>query len=148
MPLRALGADVIVAPVEDSDFTPGGIIIPEASKKNVDQGIVVWIGPDVLDLKTGDHVIFNSYSGDKVAVPADGTFIILPEEACLAVYHPSSPDGIMTLSTVRRIAEDLRSELQRETRAIDVVYGVGYEEALSNLIHRLEGLVPSEGMEF
>lgn len=141
MPLQPLGADVIIIPIDDPDRI-GSLYVPDSAKKNHDQGIVLWKGPEVVDLKAGDHVMFNAYSGDKIVVPGEGDFVVIPEEHVVAVYHPSEPDGIMTLSSVKRVLDRLTSEYHQAQKV------PAYDVALAELYDRLTHLVTTEGWEF
>ena len=56
--------NILVAALDDPDTWYGSAIIrPESTKDRSDQGIVKAIGPEVQEVKVGDYVVFNPYSG-------------------------------------------------------------------------------------
>lgn len=66
--------------------TSSGIILPDTAKKpstNV-QGIVVGIGIDVKEIKVGDHIIANSYSGSDVTVEGE-SYVLINENEIIGV---------------------------------------------------------------
>lgn len=82
--LQMLKDRVAIRPLSDPDKI-GSIIIPETAKKRSDQGVVIYRGPDVKELKVGDHVLFPAYSGTKINVVDEGVYIVMPEEEISAV---------------------------------------------------------------
>lgn len=79
---------VLLYPQFDPEQTKGGIWVPEVARNKADQGIVVAIGPDVIDIKVGDFVIFNQYSGQLIHVRSLSDkverLIVLEEDFILA----------------------------------------------------------------
>jgi len=77
---QAIGNDVIIHPIYP-DEKIGSIHTPESIvKRRENQGIITNIGPavssdyindkdELTELQTGDHVLFNAYSGDKIKSP-------------------------------------------------------------------------------
>ena len=72
---------------EDLDKTPGGIWIPESVQdKRPSRGEVMIIGPDVLNIKPNDVVMFDAYSGVKVEL--DGKeYLLLREDDIIAIIE-------------------------------------------------------------
>lgn len=103
--LRMLDDRVAVIPVEDPD-TYGSIIIPDVAKKRPDQGVVYSIGPEVVDLKVGDHVLFSAYSGTQVALVDIGTLIIMPEDAVVAWLTDDEYQPLLPRDLVLRTIDD------------------------------------------
>jgi len=92
--LKPLGDRVIIEPSEDqSDTSPGGIIIPDTAKEKPQQGKVVAVGPGrttdegkLIDMpiKNGDSVIYSKYAGTEYN--EDGTeYLIVRESDILAI---------------------------------------------------------------
>jgi chaperonin GroES len=94
---------VVIRPLETSDTTPGGIVLPDNAKEKPQRGEVVAIGPgkrnyhaDGMGWSTsepavfaGDRVLYGRYSG--VEVEQDGeTFVIMRETDVLAVIAQPS----------------------------------------------------------
>lgn len=89
--IRAIQDKVVIKPLYDRDITAGGIIIPDEAKERCDQGIVVVTGPDVKDIKIGQHVLFGGYDGTYVGLEGEGDFIILDEDAIkLELFSPNT----------------------------------------------------------
>lgn len=86
--LKPLGSRVVVEPVEQDDVTAGGILLPETAKEKPQKGIIVSVGPGdrddegkriALDVKDGDTVLFNKYSGTEIKV--DGKKLLIMKES-------------------------------------------------------------------
>lgn len=59
------GDVVLVQRRNPEDISAGGLVIPDAvkSQDRPAEGTIISIGPMVVDLNEGDHVIFGKYSG-------------------------------------------------------------------------------------
>lgn len=78
-----------------AETTKGGIFLPETAQEKPKEGEVVATGPGLRDedgvihpltVKTGDRVLFSSYSGTEVKdEAADEEYLILSEEDILGV---------------------------------------------------------------
>ncbi len=93
MNLKPLADRVLVKPIEESEATVSGIILPDTvDKEKPEKGEVVAVGPGRYDdgqlvpmaLKVGDKVVFKKYSPDEVKV-GDVEYLILSESDILAV---------------------------------------------------------------
>lgn len=82
--LQLLDDKVAIRPLSDPDKI-GLIIIPEMAKRRSDQGVIIYRGPNVKELKVGDHVLFPAYSGSRIVVEDEGHFLIMPEEEIVAI---------------------------------------------------------------
>lgn len=95
MKVRPLHDRVLVERVEAESKTAGGIIIPDTAKEKPSEGKVVAVGEGLydnhgkriaLDVKKGDHVLFQKWGGAEVKI--DGKeLIILKESDILAVIE-------------------------------------------------------------
>jgi chaperonin GroES len=65
--------------------TSGGIYVPETAKEKPQRGTVRAVGKDVKNLKVGDQVLFDKYSGSKLKID-DEDCLILKEEDVLGVF--------------------------------------------------------------
>jgi chaperonin GroES len=93
MTLRPLGARVLAKRVEEREQTIGGILIPVTAQEKPTQALVVAAGPGRrlesgeiagLDVKAGDRILLDKYSGSEVKI--DGLeYLILREDEILAV---------------------------------------------------------------
>lgn len=86
--IKPIGSNIAVEPRFDSDKTPGGLYIPEMAQERCDQGIVKYVGPDVVDIKVGDYVLFSGYTGTTVRLEDEGIIIILREDFVTCIIEP------------------------------------------------------------
>jgi len=93
--LKPLGGRVVVEPIEQEEVTAGGIYLPETAKEKPQKGKVVSVGPGERDdagkripmeLKTGDVVVFQKYSGTEFKLD-DKKYLILSEKDVIAIIE-------------------------------------------------------------
>ncbi|MCA9197395.1 MAG: co-chaperone GroES [Pirellulaceae bacterium] len=91
--LQPLGDRVVVEREEAETTTAGGIVLPDSAKDRPSRGVVVSIGDgrllddgsrSGLQVKVGDRVIFNSYSGEAFKV-GDDELLLMREDEILAI---------------------------------------------------------------
>ena len=99
MNLQPIGDRIIVRRETADERSRGGIIIPDASQKKPQRGVVLAVGPgkankkdgarSPMQLKTGDQVLFTSWAGDefKDQKQKDGEVLVMHEEDVLAVIE-------------------------------------------------------------
>jgi chaperonin GroES len=77
-----LGDRVIIEPDAIKDVTSGGIIIPDASKKQLPVGIVIALGKGIKSedspLEVGDKVLYHESAGGPIDLE-EGTFLMMGE---------------------------------------------------------------------
>ena len=93
--LKPLGSRLVVEPIEQEDVTTGGIYLPETAKEKPQKGLVLSLGPGdrdedgkriPMDIKKGDTVLFNKYSGTEIKI--DGKkLLIMKESDILAIIE-------------------------------------------------------------
>jgi chaperonin GroES len=77
--LNPKGANVVIKKTDLGEKSQGGIHLPESSRSDSQEGLVLAIGPAVTDRKmVGQRVVFNKYSGSDVKV--DGVLYLLIAE--------------------------------------------------------------------
>ncbi len=86
MKLKPLKDRVVVSYSEEIDKTAGGIYVPDSAKEKPQQGKVEAVGSEVKELKVGNVVLFDKYSGSKVTVD-DTEQLIIKEEDILAIVQ-------------------------------------------------------------
>ena len=86
MKIKPLSDNVVIKMTEAEETTVSGIILTGAAKEKPQVAEVVAIGPKVEDVKVGDKVLTNSYSGKEVKLDGE-TFTILEEEDILAIVE-------------------------------------------------------------
>ena len=85
MIIKPLGKRVLIEQVEQEEVTKSGIVLPgTASKEKPITGEVLAVGKEVKDVKAGDKVIFEKYSGTEVK-DGDDSFLILDIDNVLAI---------------------------------------------------------------
>ena len=95
MTVKPLHDRVLVKRLEEETKTAGGIIIPDNSKEKPAQGEVISVGSGYtnqdgsrreLEVKTGDKVLFQKFSGSEVKV--DGQeYLIMKENEILGILQ-------------------------------------------------------------
>ena len=84
MGFKPLGDRVFVKFLEEMEKTAGGLYIPDAAKEKPQRGSVEAIGKDVTEIKVGDVILFDKYSGSKIKVD-DVDYLIVKEEEILGI---------------------------------------------------------------
>ena len=85
MIIKPLGKRVLIKQLEQEEVTKSGIVLPgTASKEKPITGEVLAVGKEVEDVKAGDKVIFEKYSGTEVR-DGDDSFLILDIDNVLAI---------------------------------------------------------------
>src|SRR6266542_746514 len=88
MKFRPLHDRVVVKRIEAEAKTSGGIIIPDTAKEKPQQGEVIAVGPGgrdeagkliPIDIKAGDRVLFDKWSGTEVKI--DGQELLIMKES-------------------------------------------------------------------
>ena len=82
---QPLGDRVFVTYTEEMERTSGGIYVPESAKEKPQRGSDQAIGKDVKNVKVGDQILFDKYSGSKLKID-DEDCLILKEEDILGVF--------------------------------------------------------------
>jgi chaperonin GroES len=75
---------VFVSYTEELSKTAGGLYIPDSAKEKPQSGMIEAVGEEVKQLKVGDKVLFDRYSGSKISI--DNTeYLIVKEEDVLGI---------------------------------------------------------------
>ena len=83
--IKPIGENVLVRRAKAEERTPGGILLPDASKEKPKEGVVVAVGDGKLlydgkraafSVAAGDRVIFSSYAGNEVSANDDDIMLI------------------------------------------------------------------------
>lgn len=95
MNLKPLGDRVIVKQAEAESQTKSGLILADTAKEKPQKGTIVAAGPGklsdagervVLDVKTGDTVIYSKYGGTEIKVDGE-EYLILRADDIYAVVE-------------------------------------------------------------
>lgn len=88
MKFRPLHDRVLVRRLASDEKTAGGIIIPDTVQEKPMEGVVVSVGTGFindngevrpLDVKAGDQILFNKWSGTEVSI--DGEDLLVMKES-------------------------------------------------------------------
>jgi chaperonin GroES len=93
--IKPIGSHVIIQRSEPSAKSAGGIVLPENAKDKPKEGKVIAVGNgkvledgkrQVMQLKSGDRVLFTSYSGSEIKVSGQD-YLVMEESDILAVIE-------------------------------------------------------------
>ena len=82
---QPLGDRLFVTYTEEMERTAGGIYVPDSAKEKPQRGVVQAIVKKVENIKVGDQVLFDKYSGSKLRIE-DEECLILKEEDILGIF--------------------------------------------------------------
>lgn len=94
MKLRPLGDRVVLQHLEAEETTKSGIILTGTAKEKPQEALVVAVGPGgiidgeqvVMEVKTGDKVIYSKYAGNNVTME-DEEYVIVRQSEILAIVE-------------------------------------------------------------
>ena len=87
MIIKPLGERVLIKQTKQEEVTKSGIVLPgTASKEKPIIGEVLAIGVKVEDIKVGNKVIFEKYSGTEIK-DGEESYLILEKDNVLAIVQ-------------------------------------------------------------
>ena len=86
MKVKPLKERLFVRYSAEEEKTAGGLFIPDTAKEKPQKGVVEAVGSEVKDVKVGDTVLFDKYSGSKVNID-EVEYLIVKEEDVLGVIE-------------------------------------------------------------
>lgn len=86
MKFKPLKDRVFVSYAEEEERTKGGLYVPDTAKEKPQKGKVEAVGSEVKELKVGDAILFDKYSGSKVKME-EKEYLIIKEEDVLGVVE-------------------------------------------------------------
>ncbi len=87
MKIKPLKERVVVKYSEEEiEKTAGGLYVPDVAKEKPQKGVVEAVGSEVKELKVGDVVLFEKYSGAKIKYN-DVEYLIIKEEDILGIIQ-------------------------------------------------------------
>ena len=94
MKLRPLSDRVIIKSLEAEETTKSGIVLPGSAKEQPQMAEVIAVGPGgtvdgkevVMNVKTGDKVIYSKYAGTEVKLD-DVEYIVVRQNDILAIVE-------------------------------------------------------------
>jgi chaperonin GroES len=82
-PLQPLGDYVVAVGEEAETKTASGLYLPGNAQEKPKTAKIVAVGPNASQVKTGDRIVYKSYSTTEVKVGKD-EYILVKEEDILA----------------------------------------------------------------
>ncbi|WP_314292411.1 co-chaperone GroES [Leptotrichia massiliensis] len=87
MIIKPLGERVLIKQTEQEEVTKSGIVLPgTASKEKPIIGEVLAVGSKIEEVKVGDKVIFEKYSGTEIK-DGEESYLILEKDNVLAIVE-------------------------------------------------------------
>ena len=86
MKFKPLKDRVFVKYSEEAEKTAGGIYIPESAKEKPQKGVIEAVGAEVKEIKVGDVILFDKYSGSKINID-NNEYLIIKEEDILGIIQ-------------------------------------------------------------
>jgi chaperonin GroES len=87
MKIRPIKDRVVIKCSEESmEKTAGGLYVPDVAKEKPQKGLVTAVGLEVKEVKEGNTVLFDKYSGSRVKIE-DVEYLIVKEEELLGVIE-------------------------------------------------------------
>jgi len=95
MKFKPLRDRVLVKFSTEEEKTAGGLFIPDSAKEKPQRGTIIAIGSgkitddgkrQTMDVKVGDTVLFDKYSGSKIKID-DEDYLIIREEDVLGIVE-------------------------------------------------------------
>jgi chaperonin GroES len=71
---------------EEAEKTAGGIYVPDVAKEKPQKGTVEAVGSEVKEVKAGNQVLFDKYSGSKIKID-NVEYLIVKEEDLLGIIE-------------------------------------------------------------
>ncbi len=86
MKFKPLKDRVFVKYSEEIEKTSGGIYVPDVAKEKPQRGVVEAIGKEVKEVKVGNTILFDKFSGSKINID-NVECLILKEEDILGIIE-------------------------------------------------------------
>jgi len=81
--IKALGKKIIVELIEKEAVSAGGIVLTRTDSDEVTRGIVLAVGPEVVDISVGDVILANWNKGQKMKVEGLDAYVVSEEDVVL-----------------------------------------------------------------
>lgn len=95
MKFKPLKDRILVKYSEEAEKSSGGLYIPDTAKEKPQKGEVIAVGPGMvtddgklqkMDVKVGDMILFDKYSGSKITMD-NVEYLIIKEEDILGILE-------------------------------------------------------------
>lgn len=87
MKIRPLKDRVVIKYSSESmEKTAGGLFVPDVAKEKPQKGTVTAVGSEVKEVKEGNTVLFDQYSGSRIKID-DTEYLVIKEEELLGIVE-------------------------------------------------------------
>jgi len=69
--LKPLGSKILVAPEKKQERTQNGLIIPVVVNRDLEEGTIIMVSPEVLHLKAGEKILYPATVGVQVLIDGE-----------------------------------------------------------------------------
>lgn len=84
--IKPIGSRVILKAIEVVRKSESGLILPDDNSQKIITGEILVCGIKTIEVKEGDFVLFNKYSGTKLEVEEE-SLILLDEADIIAIIQ-------------------------------------------------------------
>lgn len=84
--IKPIGSRVILKAIEVVRKSESGLILPDDNSQKIITGEILACGVKTIEVKEGDFVLFNKYSGTKLEVEEE-SLILLDEADIIAIIQ-------------------------------------------------------------
>jgi chaperonin GroES len=93
---------IVLQAVEEEEITASGLVIPDSAKERPQHGHVVAVGPgkmndaglvETIDLKQGDRVLYQKYTGQEVTVDKTDYIVIRFQDVLAKLEEAAATAG-------------------------------------------------------
>ena len=81
--LKPIRNNLLVELIQKEKITKSGIVLSVADRDEVNRGVVLAVGPEVLDLKVGDNILPNWNAGRQTKYENQDLWIINEDDVVL-----------------------------------------------------------------
>ena len=91
---------IVLKAVAQEEITASGLVIPDSAKEAPQHGNVVAVGPgrlndqgqlETIELKAGDHILYQKYTGQEVTVDATEYIVIRFQDVLARLEESAAP---------------------------------------------------------
>ena len=91
---------IVLKAVEQEEITASGLVIPDSAKEAPQHGNVIAVGPgkvneqgtmETIELKAGDHVLYQKYTGQEVTVDSADYIVIRFQDVLARLEDVKTP---------------------------------------------------------
>ena len=81
--LKPIRNNLLVELIQKEKITKSGIVLSVADRDEVNRGVILAVGPEVLDLKVGDNILPNWNAGRQTKYENQDLWIINEDDVVL-----------------------------------------------------------------